>query len=250
MSNLYVKDELLARGFALMPKGVLADREIGPSEKLLVAAMLDHIRSEGNGCVFPSWARLQDMCDLSKDTVWKALKKLRATGYLQWKPRFREDGGHAANEYTITIPPRLQMRPGGVRKSDINKKTSLKRHNISHPTDDGRNPMRKTAPEFDPSFEDSAPPAPKVRRSVTATNPALRIFHSAWEKKYGRECKEVGVMAMRLANEIQAMVGVDAYPDVARRYVNDQERYFSERRHPIKLLRSNPNRWTGPARKP
>jgi Helix-turn-helix domain len=77
------------------------ERDLPPTEKLVLLAMADHARDDGTGC-YPSIATLSRKTSLSIRAVQKTMRGLEAAGYLISHGKSRGGRG-VTTEYTITL---------------------------------------------------------------------------------------------------------------------------------------------------
>lgn len=77
-----------------------------------LAELVDH----GTGQLCPSWAWLEARTGYCRDSVWRALVRLREAGIVVWLPRYQETGlgrergpqvMQTSNAYALRLPPEL-----------------------------------------------------------------------------------------------------------------------------------------------
>ncbi len=67
--------------------------------KLLYLMLLDIV--DGDGKIVIPQRRISEALGICKGTVSRNLRKLNKRGYVGINPRYHDDGGRAANEYTV-----------------------------------------------------------------------------------------------------------------------------------------------------
>jgi len=98
--NVLIKHGLLQNYYLVIPKVVMADRELSLQAKVIFAVILDFIHTDGRGEIFPSQTTLCRRLNISRPTLKKYLDELREKGYLSWEKR----GLPARNFYVLNIP--------------------------------------------------------------------------------------------------------------------------------------------------
>jgi DNA-binding transcriptional ArsR family regulator len=82
----------------------LAMRQVGlkPAAKVVLYWLADH-HNERTGACFPSIGRLAELCEMSRRSVEAHLSDLETAGLVQRRPRHRDGGGKASNEYILML---------------------------------------------------------------------------------------------------------------------------------------------------
>lgn len=75
----------MARQFAVIPFRALQDPRLQPSDKLILAALGGH--TDTSGRCWPSVETIATLSGLQERSVFRSLKRLSETGYLQMEPR-------------------------------------------------------------------------------------------------------------------------------------------------------------------
>jgi len=124
-NNLAMKRRLLEMGWDQIPRFLMRMREIGPSDKLVFAFILNRIRDFGNGRAFPSIMTIAMNNALSIPTVKRSTAALVKIGLLV---RHRRGLGKT-NEYGLPdeIPPWILEAYGGDLRSQRDQKDTSDR---------------------------------------------------------------------------------------------------------------------------
>jgi len=91
------------------------------NELIILLCLADFANDDG--FCFPSWDAIQKKCKVSRDTVWRVLKKLEEKGRIASFSRKRTNGSDASNGYYILVnldraksenqtPPKVRLRGG------------------------------------------------------------------------------------------------------------------------------------------
>src|SRR4029450_11821081 len=77
--------------------------DIGVYAYAVYSAIKMHL-NQATGACFPSYATIARMTGIHRSTVIECVKKLRALKHISPQGRFKEDGGHASNQYDFQAP--------------------------------------------------------------------------------------------------------------------------------------------------
>ena len=83
---------------------IYADDALGHRAKAVYLYLRD--RSDAEGKCWPGIKTIAADLGLSRSTVKRALSDLERNGYLERTSRFRENGSHTSNLYTVLPHPR------------------------------------------------------------------------------------------------------------------------------------------------
>lgn len=90
---------MTADQFRIAVLSALSARKINRRESTLLGILWEHTQG-GEAVVCRSHAALADACECSVDTVQRALKRLRALGWVDWTHRY-EWGEQISNAYLL-----------------------------------------------------------------------------------------------------------------------------------------------------
>ncbi len=82
---------------------IYADDALGHRAKAVYLYLRD--RSDAEGMCWPGIKTIASDLGLSRSTVKRALSDLERSGYLERTSRFRENGSHTSNLYTLLPRP-------------------------------------------------------------------------------------------------------------------------------------------------
>lgn len=76
-------------------------QQLPPRVKLVLMSLAD--AADDHGVCWPSVPTLARKCGVTTRTVRRAIQHLIASGLLHREPRFRDDGSHSSNRYTLAL---------------------------------------------------------------------------------------------------------------------------------------------------
>ena len=85
--------------FCIIPARALGDKNLARNDIMVLNAL--GLFGDRNGWCWPSLVRIAEMIGAHKVSVSKSVSKLVECGYVESRPRYREDGGQTSNEYRI-----------------------------------------------------------------------------------------------------------------------------------------------------
>jgi hypothetical protein len=88
---------------------------LSPSEKLTLLALSNYADQDGR--CWPSQVTLTRDTGLSERTIWAAMQRLEAGGFISRERRHRSDGYRTSDIVTISLPATDAVRPDLTRKS-------------------------------------------------------------------------------------------------------------------------------------
>lgn len=80
-------------------KKIYADTELPHRARSVYIYLCD--RSNNDGSCWPGLKTIASDLNLSRSTVKRAIKDLEQRGYVEKKPRYRENGSNSSNLYII-----------------------------------------------------------------------------------------------------------------------------------------------------
>lgn len=76
-------------------------QQVAPTVKLVLMSLAD--AADDDGVCWPSIPTVARKCGVTTRTVQRIMRGLAASGRLRHEPRFRHDGSHSSNRYTLVL---------------------------------------------------------------------------------------------------------------------------------------------------
>jgi DnaD/phage-associated family protein len=103
--------------FSAITYRAITDQNITDSEYRTLGAIAAH--ADKDGWCYPSQKKLADLRGVTRQTINTHVKKLTELGYLNIKPRYREDGGQTSNLMQVRLDFPSDDLTGGVKSKTL-----------------------------------------------------------------------------------------------------------------------------------
>lgn len=208
--------------FCIIPARALGDKRLNRTDIMVLNAL--GMFGDKEGWSFPSTSTIADMIDAHRTSVSKAIASLVECGYVESRPRYREDGGQTSNEYRILFDaPATQ----GTLNLDA---PQMPASGNNTPVVDAPPPSGETATP--PMAVGTTPPVadtphqinvPNLTTQVNATHrSASAVENDFFQKAFDAGCKHHPQLKQAMASAIHqwqqagADLELDVLPEIRR----------------------------------
>ena len=167
---------------SFVPAGVYADQSLMPRDRDVLGVLCSS--TDGNGICYRSQVKIAQLLGVARSTVYRAISRLMASGWLMRNKGLRPDGGRCSYTYKVInkdvpVPDQMDLFAADIEDGHVSAGCSIDRQGMPAQTGIYKNESLKTIDiddEAAASGSDLAKSVPQTASDLPESEPVRRFM--------------------------------------------------------------------------